>query len=145
MIQCISQYMGHSIICICTLHSTELTENVDGKRAYNLMHFYGRPIKYTQDKSADKLTRFPFQLIKTELVQCTYLTWNMKCINHAYTDSLSNGQFRVISSPDLHLFGLRKETETPRGNPNKHRDWDSKPGPSCCEVAVLPSKAYCDI
>lgn len=37
----------------------------------------------------------------------------------------TNGQFRVINSPNLHIFELLEEARTPRGAPAK--DWPQDP------------------
>ena len=64
------------------------------------------------------------------------------------------GQFRLINSPDKHVFELWEETGVSGENPHKHREnmqtphrkgrsWDSNPKPFCCEATALTTGRLC--
>lgn len=71
----------------------------------------------------------------------SYLSMQTATLIHTY------GEFKVSSSPDLHISGLWEETGLLEGNPCKHGEnmqtsHKKSPGPSCCEKTDIYSAVY---
>lgn len=53
---------------------------------------------------------------------------------------LTHNNFRLVDSPDLHVFELQEESTVVGGNMGRRTQLRSDPDPSCCEVTLLTNE-----